>query len=146
MKRADTKTDCLFVEAQTNSEWDNCEFAILEITPEWLMMMKERFERVCACKGDDTLAEHIYWGMPGDFYSHFDGTPKDLPLREGESSAFVCLEEGEREKLILPENTLRTFQTVVFPDGRVCFRAYGKHTGEEFFTDFLDLDGIIKEG
>ncbi len=46
MKTTDKATAYLLVKANTNSEWDSCEFAIVHITDEWKREQAKRLEAV----------------------------------------------------------------------------------------------------
>ena len=56
MKLSDKTTAHILVKANTNSEWDNCEFAIIHLSEEW---KKEQVKRLALVKPLE--GNHYFW-------------------------------------------------------------------------------------
>lgn len=143
MKRADNRTDYVLVKARTNSEWDSISFAVFQVTDEWLQSLQARMNKLQPFTDDFNFWEHIYFGSPEGFYETPDDWDLDEILNEGEVWTFVETNGEELEQLPVPENRLDTHLLVLDRYGNVQFKAYGKHTGEEFYTDGLDAKAFL---
>lgn len=128
--------------ADTASEWDNCDFAIVHITDEWRTLMRQRLSRIERFITDEDPCSIRYYDSPMGFYQNDyekeNGIPEDL-LDEGEVWCYVTLDENEPEDLLLPESRLDTHILTVYPHGTALFNASGKHTGEEYWTEGFEI-------
>lgn len=135
----------LVVGAFTNSEWDSVDVALVNLTDDLIDMVKE-------VKG-------IIDGFPKDFdfyslskfYADFElmidneGGLNDLVSEEfiiGEG--FIIGEvdvDVNLDNLSIPENAIDTQQIIFTRDG-FSFKAYGKHTSEEFWTNELPYSAL----
>ena len=148
MKKANNETDYILIKAYTGSEWDACEFAVIHITNEWKAAMQKRLEAISAFKDDHTFYSHIYWDAPEGYYSQLTAEDKnysitDELLGEYEEWCFVTIAENELQSFSVPENKLDTHQFCITKYGLGRFEAYGKHTGEGFYTADFDIASII---
>lgn len=55
MKISNNPTEYLLLKAMTNSEWDDCNFAIIHITEEWKVNQKKRLEVSKIVENDNDL-------------------------------------------------------------------------------------------
>ena len=46
MKRSDIPTPYLMIKANTNSEWDCCDFAIISLSEDWKKEQQKRIENI----------------------------------------------------------------------------------------------------
>jgi hypothetical protein len=147
MKRSDQPTAYIFIKADTQSEWDCCDFAIIKLTDQWRNEMRKRLTLLEPFKKDDSFYSHHYWDRPEGIYTSIindDGEDIiDIILTEGEDWAFVTLLENELDTFPVPESRLDSYQLVLTKHGTARFKAYGKHTGEEFWTDDFDAEALI---
>ena len=135
MKKSERPTENLLLRAYTTSEWDECEFAIIHCTEQWKEQLKKRREAVKAFADDINFQSLNFYDTDVDFYQS-DGEKPDLNALLGEDSwAYVELEKDEQESLQAPENQLDCYVMVVFRNGIAYYKAFGKHTHEEFYTD-----------
>ena len=56
---------------------------------------------------------------------------------------FVEVDNEELETLSVPENRLDCYRLVVYKTGTAMYKAYGKHTSEEFYTEEFSLQQLI---
>ncbi|MCC8407749.1 hypothetical protein LJ707_02330 [Mucilaginibacter sp. UR6-1] len=145
MKRSGEPTPYIMILADTASEWDNCDFAVIHLTEEWKGKMRERLAEIERFGTDEELCSLLYWDAPVGFYQNNDedenGTPKDL-LNEDEVWCYITLEDGEPENLVAPESRLGTFMLTVYPYGTATYNAIGKHSGEEYWTEAFDISRL----
>ena len=146
MKRSDKATPYLLIRAQSNSEWDNCEFAIVHLSEEWQKEQAKRLEAVKPFAGDYTFSSVSYHDAAVDFYcTGGDDQPETETLLAGKTWAFVELDEGEADTFSIPENRMDCYMLVLHSDGMACYKAYGKNTGEEFWTEEFLLTPLIQQ-
>ena len=60
MTRSKAPTTHVLIQALANSDWDECDFALIEITPEWKTTMQQRLEALEPFKNDPYFQSHIY--------------------------------------------------------------------------------------
>lgn len=109
------------VKVYSNSEWDPCNAVYLELTPGIIDVINKARQVI----NDHPYFNYISVGAPDYDFVTIEDDSDDI------TKGFV---EGEA-----PEQNIRygSFRVSQFS---VKYGAYGKHTGEEFFTD--DLLGI----
>ncbi|MBN8879832.1 MAG: hypothetical protein J0I32_19970 [Sphingobacteriales bacterium] len=140
MKNSKTPTAHILVRAFTNSEWDNCGFALVCIDEEWKDTVLTRMGYIAPFVNELYLCSHVYWDAPMGFYA--DHIADEL-LDSNENWAYVTLEEGEPEQFFLPENKLDTFQFAISKNMGGTYKAYGKYTSEEFWTAEFNLAELV---
>lgn len=139
MERSIAPTPYILVRAQTNSDWDKCSFALVHIEQPWIEKMTEWMKSIEPFASDISLADHVYCDRPEGFFADTDANDLD----ENENWIYVNLTQTELEGFELPENALDTHQFCISPDFAGRYRAFGKHTGEEFWTDRFAVDQIV---
>jgi hypothetical protein len=126
----------ILTKAYTGSEWDGVSFAIIPLTAEQILFLKQEATKV----PDDAL--HVEYS--GDNAEFFAGVKEDTP----DEFNFEP-EEGEPEIVELPDDYEKYFdrpeQTIKYGGFKltkedVCYTAYGKHTDEEYWTDDIKLE------
>ncbi|WES98317.1 hypothetical protein P2W68_01590 [Chryseobacterium arthrosphaerae] len=55
MKISTIPTEYLLIKAMTDSEWDNCNFAVINITEDWKQTQKARLKVTKLLKNDNDL-------------------------------------------------------------------------------------------
>lgn len=144
MKTASNITDFILVKAHTNSEWDECHFAIIHCTQEWKERMKQRLQAVQPFAEDYNFCSLNFYDTSVDFYRTDSEEQPDLEtiLQEKEWT-FVEMENGEQETFLVPENRLNTYRLSLYRNGTAIYSAYGKNTGEEFYTEEFSVSEIL---
>lgn len=145
MKTSLNPTEYLLIKAMTNSEWDDCDFAIIHITDEWKKTQKKRLEAVKPLENDYDLKWLNYADTNVEFFrlseEHHPEVEEWLSER---SRIFIELEKNDLKELLQPENRLNCYQMQVFKNGNAIYNAFGKHTGEEFWTEEFSLTSLIQ--
>lgn len=145
MKISQNPTEYLLIKGMTNSEWDDCGFAILHITDEWKKTQKKRLKVVKLVENDDDLKWLNYADTNVEFFKfseeHYPEVEDWLSER---SRIFIELEKDDLKKFSQPENRLNCYQMQVFKNGNAIYNAFGKHTSEEFWTEEFSLWELTK--
>ncbi|QHC84707.1 hypothetical protein AS589_07860 [Empedobacter brevis] len=146
MKLSDKPTAHLLLRAGTNSEWDNCSFAIVHLSEEWKKEQVKRLKAVQLFAGDYYFQSLSYYDTAVDFYVADEEENPDLEKWLGENSTiFVEMDKDELETLSVPENRLDCYRLVLYKTGTAMYKAYGKHTSEEFYTAEFPLTPILEQ-
>jgi|SRR5690606_37770608 len=146
MKLSDKPTAYILLRAGTNSEWDNCDFAIVHITENWKTEQQKRLKAVEPFEDDYYFQSMNYYDTAVDFYTVDDEDNPDLEKWLGEKPmVFVEVDKDELETLSVPENRLDCYRLVLYKTGTAMYKAYGKHTSEEFYTEEFSITPIIEQ-
>ena len=144
MKTASNITDYILVKADTNSEWDNCHFALIHCTAEWKEQMQQRLETVQSVENEIGFASLNYYDTSVDFYRADEKAQTEINQVLGEKDwTFVELDENERETFPVPENRLDTYRLSLYRYGTAIYTAHGKHSGDEFYTSEFPVSAIL---
>lgn len=145
MKLSDKPTEYILLKAGTNSEWDNCNFALIHITEEWKKEQAKRLELVKPFAEDHYFQSLKYYDTAVDFYiADEDDNPDLYKWLEDKPMMYVEIDKDELETLSVPENRLDCYRLVVFKTGTAIYTAYGKHTSEEFWTEEFSLEQLTQ--
>lgn len=141
MKLSDKPTAYILIKANTNSEWDNCEFAIVHLSEEWKKEQAKRLEWVKPLQGNAHFCSMNFYDTAADFYRIGENEQPDIEtMLAGKEWVFVELDEEEQEAFTVPENRMDCYRLVLRANGTAYYTAYGKHTSEEFWTEEFDLN------
>jgi hypothetical protein len=145
MKNSIKATEYLLIKAMTNSEWDNGDFAIIHITEDWKQTQKKRLEAVKIVENDYDLKWLNYADTNVEFFRFSEEKYPEVKQWLSESNRiFIELEKEDLKKMLQPENNLNCYQMQVFKSGNAIYNAFGKHTGEEFWTKEFSLLELTK--
>ena len=72
MKTSTKPTEYLLIKAMTNSEWDDCNFAIININKDWKQNQKKRLEAVKVVENDYDLKWLNYADTNVEFFKFSD--------------------------------------------------------------------------
>ncbi|SJN50487.1 hypothetical protein [Sphingobacterium sp. JB170] len=143
MKLSDKATAHILVKDTTNSEWDNCGFAIVHLSEEWKKEQQKRLEMVKPFAEDYNFQSLNYYDTAVEFYRTDESDQPDIDeLLTDKEWAFVEFGTEEQEAFAVPENRLDCYRLVVYRNGNAIYKAYGKHTSEEFWTEEFDLNTL----
>lgn len=145
MRLSDKPTGYLLLKAGTNSEWDNCNFAIIHITEDWKKEQKKRLKAILSFADDYHFQSVNYYDTSVDFFKADDENNPNLDLLlTDKTMVFIELDKEELEGLSVPENRMDCYRLVIYRAGTAQYTAYGKHTGEEFYTEDFSLNEILE--
>lgn len=145
MKRSDIPTPYLMIKANTNSEWDCCDFAIISLSEDWKKEQQKRLENIKPFSDDYMLISMMYCDQSITFFKDDNEVCTDsAELLEDRIWSFVEMEEETLGKLSVPENRISYHVFHVLTNGFGYYQSVGKHTGEEFWTAKFPLEEFIK--
>ena len=144
MKRATYPTSHILIRANNSDDIEPVHFAIKEVTIDWLIMVQRRFMMTRSMASDNDLYADAFWDPAIDYYRN----PEDRDLvaevlEYGEDWAYIVLEPGELESFV-PVDPLEAHQLLITANGLALFKAYDKYTGAEYWTDDIQLDGLLR--
>lgn len=140
MKTATNITDYILVKADTNSDWDECHFALIHCTKKWREQMKQRLKTVQSIENEIGFASLNFYDTSVDFYR----TDEDINDLLGEKDwTFVELDENEHDTFLVPENRLDTYRLSFYRNGTAIYSAHGKYSREEFWTSEFSIKDIL---
>lgn len=145
MKLSQTPTDHILLKATCQSEWDNCNFAIITGGAEWAKWIQDRLNAAKAVQSIDNFLSLKFLDYSVGFYVSSEDEAEELLAAAGDGKdwAFVELTEDEEDEFVTPENHLDYFALSIYNNGGGKYTAYGKHTGEEFYTETIPLGEIV---
>lgn len=133
-------TKYILTPAFTNSEWDDVSFSLIELTPKLLSMVKKLINRAKELKAEGIDAILVYSDF-ANFFACGDEDETDGLDRIDEIQEVIELTAKMYKKLKKPEQTIKDgFMRI--SGNNITFTAYGKHTGEEYWTT-VDSDFIL---
>lgn len=141
MKISSTPTNHILVRANSQSEWDCCDFAIITCDSNWKGAIKKRLEAAASFNAPDSFISFKFYDNSVDFYQSKNEEAEILSEKEW---SFVILEGEEQDSFEKPENRLDTGLLILDKDGTGFYKAYGKHTNEEFYTAELPFGKILE--
>lgn len=146
MKITTNFTNHILVKAYTTSEWDVCNFAIINVDKHLIDVFSKGLDAVQKIHADDDFQYVAYHNSFIDFYVAGDDFDLDQFL-EGKSWSFVEFEEDETcEQLFeVLQNKFDLHILKVYGDNQVCWSVWEKYTNEEFYTSEIPADKIIEK-
>lgn len=144
MKLSQQPTDYILVKATCQSEWDNCDFAIIYGGKAWLKWLQARLDAAQKVQDFNDFRSLKFFDDSIGFYVS-DDDEVDALLEEWQEWAFVELEDGEEDGFTIPESRLDCYSLSLFHNGLGQYVAYGKHTGEEYYTQRIPFGEIISK-
>lgn len=141
MKTTSQPTDTILIKAHTSSECDECYFAIIHCRKEWKEILRKHLEAVQSFANDLSFFLLSFFDTSVNFYRADDEIDT---LLQDKDWAFVELIDEEQEKFSVPESQMDTYCLSVHKGGMAHFLAYGKSTGEDFWTEDFDIRSLFK--
>ncbi|MFL9835567.1 hypothetical protein [Chryseobacterium terrae] len=143
MKISTIPTEYLLIKAMTDSEWDTCNFAIIHITEDWKQTQKERLKVTKIVENDNYLKWLNYADTNIEFFRFSSEQYPHIEQWLSENSRiYIDLESDDLRNLFQPDNNLHCYQMQVYKNGNAIYNAFGKHTGEEFWTEEFSLETL----
>lgn len=144
MKTTSNITDFILVKADTNSDWDNCHFALIHCTKDWRERMEQRLNSLQSVESEYGFVSLNYYDTSVDFYRANEKTQTEIDQLLGEKDwAFVELDENEQDTFLVPENRLDYYRLSLYQYGTAIYTAHGKHSGDEFYTSEFSIKTIL---
>jgi len=142
MKLSSTPTNFILVKADSQSEWDQCNFALITCDDNWKEAIKKKLEAIGSFDAPDGFLSFRFCDNSVEFYQSKEDEA-ELVSWEKEWS-FVTLTEEKKDSFEKPESRLDPGSLILYKDGTGFYKTYGKHTNEEFYTAELPLRKIME--
>lgn len=144
MKTSSNITDYILVKADTNSDWDNCCFALIHCTAQWRELATQWLNTTQAIENEMCFASLKFYDTSVDFYRTDEMGQAEIDRILGERNwAFVEMDENEPETFSAPENRLDSYRLTFYRCGTAMYTAHGKYSGDEFFTTEFSISDIL---
>jgi hypothetical protein len=149
MKISEKPTEHILVRAHVNSEWDSCNSCLVCVRDSYLKRWEEWNEKATQQESTDSSFLHSCYSEDSEFLYLKNTDPEwntieNLADEIPEDKHWMFVEIGdEDEELGVPEQKIQSHMIKMYGKGGMCFVAYGKNTGEEFFTETISLADII---
>lgn len=138
---------CLVVKAFTGSEWDNVNFAVVELSKERVSFINQMMKEVARLKEIYQFGGQleVFCDNAEFFAGVNDNCPFDFADDEAQEGKPVIMElpDDYEDHFYRPESALKYGHMSITED-TVQFVTTGKHTGEEFYTETIDLNAAIE--
>lgn len=141
MKLSSTPTIHILVKANTGSEWDSCDFAIITCDNNWKEGTKKKLEAIGSFNAPDNFLSFKFYDNSVDFYQSKDDESEIISEEEW---SFVTLEGEGQDSFTKPESRQDAGLLILYKDGTGFYMTYGKHTNEDFFTAELPFRKILE--
>lgn len=144
MKTTSNNTEHILLKSDTNSDWDNCHFALIHCTKDWRERMEQRLNSLQSVESEYGFVSLNYYDTSVDFYRADEKMQTEIDQLLGEKDwAFVELDENEQDTFLVPENRLNYYRLSLYQYGTAIYTAHGKHSGDEFYTTEFPIKTIL---
>ena len=140
----------IIVKAFTDSDWDYCDYALIRLDgSNTIGKIQEQQKAISNLMNDsrgimNSFCKMCFYTHIVDFYC-FDEeiiTEEETNL---EKPYIIDLSEEQLQKLLTPEARLELHKYELYSYNSLRFTAYGKYSGDEFYTDDFDIVSLIKD-
>lgn len=139
----------IIVKAFTDSDWDTCDYALIKINGNTIGRIQEQQKAIGNMMKDsrgimNSFCKMCFYTSIVDFYC-FDEEVITEDETNLEKPYIIDLSEEQLQKLIVPEARLELYKYELYSYNSLRFTAYGKYSGDEFYTDDFDMVSLIKD-
>lgn len=139
----------IIVKAFTDSDWDYCNYALIKIDGNTIGKIQEQQKAVSNLMKDsrgimNSFCKMCFYTTIADFYC-FDEEVITEEETNLEKPYIIDLSEEQLQKLLAPEARLELYKYELYSYNSLRFTAYGKYSGDEFYTDDFDIVSLIKD-
>lgn len=139
----------IIVKAFTDSDWDTCDYALIKIDGNTIGRIQEQQKAIGNLMKDsrgimNSFCKMCFYTSIVDFYC-FDEEVITEDETNLEKPYIIDLSEEQLQKLIVPEARLELYKYELYSYNSLRFTAYGKYSGDEFYTDDFDMVSLIKD-
>lgn len=134
-------TKQIILKAGTTSDWDNCNFAIIQCTEEWIESLQKRRHDVKLLQDSKGFVSISYSDLSIEFY--YMNETKLGEILEGKDWDFIELKDIPIESYIKTETDLLIYRMILSDYITVRYSAFGKYSDDEFYTVELPVLEIL---
>lgn len=138
-------TDFIFVRAQTNSDWDNCTYAIISVSSEWKKEQAHRIQFLKALESCANFNAAYFFNAEVQFFSSDDELSEILSgFDQLMDWCFLQITQEEINHLYAPESIIDASCICLDALGNGTYKAWGKYSRDEFYTEQFPIEEILK--
>lgn len=148
MKLSKEKTGNVIITAQCCSEWDTCNYCLIQYTQDTVDRWKQYVNGLNEILNNSKYPHEIHclsiWEH-STFLALDEENDNVIEIAEYINTngyAFVELEKDEEDTLDRPEQRLDSHQAKIYKEGTISFIAYGKNTSEEFWANGININEL----
>lgn len=139
----------IIVKSFTDSDWDTCDYALIKIDGNTIGRIQEQQKTIGNMMKDsrgimNSFCKMCFYTSIVEFYC-FDEEVITEEETNLEKPYIIDLSEEQLQKLIVPEARLELYKYELYSYNSLRFTAYGKYSGDEFYTDDFDIVSLIKD-
>nr|DAF03237.1 MAG TPA: hypothetical protein [Caudoviricetes sp.] len=139
----------IIVKAFTDSDWDTCDYALIKIDGNTIGRIQEQQKAIGNLMKDsrgimNSFCKMCFYTSIVEFYC-FDEEVITEDENNLEKPYIIDLSEEQLQKLLTPEARLELYKYELYSYNSLRFTAYGKYSGDEFYTDDFDIVSLIKD-
>lgn len=146
MKPSKKPTGNIIIPANSNSEWDTCTHVLVTYNEETLKRWQDYANALQGIISNTKYPQEIHcltiWESclflkldEEEYAEIYDKVKKS-------GFVYVDLKKGELDNLDLVEQSVDVIELKIYREGNLSFSGYGKHTGEEFWSNKVPLDKL----
>ena len=145
MKRAKQPTPYLLIKANTRADYDPINYAIIQLSPEWLELVSYRLYTIEEFYAGQDFHCLSYWDAPLGYFHIPDHQILEHDLMPAhQDQSFITLESAELDGLQWQGNRLEAQQLLITKAGIAHFKAYAYGSREEYWTEEFNLNRLIR--
>jgi len=126
----------IVIKAFTDSEYDYCDYALIKYSENFIEEIVKYLKNI----PNESFIKASFRTPICDFYCFDNEIITEQNIIE--KPYIIELSEEELNKLNVPESILELYRYHVYKEGSIYFSAYGKYTGEEFFTKEFNIQDV----
>jgi hypothetical protein len=146
MKRSKTPTQHILIKANTRSSWESIEFAVIHLTESWKALIASRLQAIEQFKADVDFNCHSFWDASISYYKSPGASElvKEI-LPPHDDWAYVTMSSETERTFQHPNNPLDGHQLLITANGIAQYKAYGKNTHKEYWTEEFNLKKLFNK-
>lgn len=146
MKLSKERTGYIIIPAVSNSEWDTCTHVLVTYNEQTLKRWQEYADALQGIVSNSKYPHEIYCITIWEAFTFLNLDEEEYEeiydeIKES-GFAYVDLKSGELDYIDMPEQAIDTMQLKIDTGAELCFLGYGKHTGEEFWSNKIPLNNL----
>ena len=146
MKPSKKRTGHVIILANSNSEWDTCTHVLVTYNEETLKRWQDYANALQGIINNTKYPQEIHcltiWGSCRFLKLDEEEYPEIYDEVKKSGFVYVHLKGYESFNLILVEQYVDVVELKIYREGNLSFSGYGKHTGEEFWSNKVPLDKL----
>lgn len=142
MQRSGKPTEYIFIKAETNSEYDGCDFIIVKVSKEWAATMQERLLLLEIIKKAKDFSHISFTGTIEGFYVYADYATGHI-LQGREPWCFIDITADELQDLEEVNSELYGLELNIDFFGNGSYEAHAVQSNDSFYTEGFKIAEVL---